>query len=62
MRVTSPEEAQKQGREARFRIRVVAAYGYTCGPKKGDRHRCLTGLRVLRTTEPVPFFGAADAL
>ena len=30
MRVTSPEEAQKQGREARFRIRVVAAYGYTC--------------------------------
>jgi putative restriction endonuclease len=26
----SPEEAQKQGREARFRIRVMAAYGYTC--------------------------------
>src|SRR5580704_5737192 len=26
----SPEEAQQQGREARFRHRVVAAYQYTC--------------------------------
>jgi putative restriction endonuclease len=26
----SPDEAQKQGREGRFRIRVVDAYGYTC--------------------------------
>jgi putative restriction endonuclease len=25
-----PEEAQKQGREARFRLHVVAAYNYTC--------------------------------
>jgi putative restriction endonuclease len=25
-----PEEAQKQGREARFRLSVVAAYNYTC--------------------------------
>jgi putative restriction endonuclease len=25
-----PEEAQKQGREARFRLTVVGAYGYTC--------------------------------
>jgi putative restriction endonuclease len=26
----SPEEAQKKGREARFRLSVVAAYNYTC--------------------------------
>lgn len=26
----SPEEAAKQGREARFRLNVVAAYNYTC--------------------------------
>jgi putative restriction endonuclease len=26
----SPEEAQQQGREARFRLRVMAAYSYTC--------------------------------
>src|SRR6516164_6757639 len=25
-----PEEAQKQGREARFRLNIVAAYNYTC--------------------------------
>jgi putative restriction endonuclease len=25
-----PEEAKKKGREARFRLRVVAAYNYTC--------------------------------
>src|SRR5262249_16268635 len=25
-----PGEAQEKGREARFRLRVVAAYGYTC--------------------------------
>jgi putative restriction endonuclease len=33
----SPEEAQKQGREVRFRLRVVAAYDYTCA---------LTGYRL----------------
>jgi len=33
----SPEEAQQQGREARFRLTVVAAYGYTCA---------LTGYRL----------------
>jgi putative restriction endonuclease len=26
----SPEEAKKQGREARFRLNIVAAYNYTC--------------------------------
>jgi hypothetical protein len=26
----TPEEAPKQGREARCRLRVVAAYHYTC--------------------------------
>lgn len=26
----NPEEAQKQGREARFRLNIVAAYNYTC--------------------------------
>jgi putative restriction endonuclease len=26
----SPEDSQKRGREARFRIRVMAAYNYTC--------------------------------
>ena len=26
----SPEDAQKQGREARFRINIVSAYKYTC--------------------------------
>jgi putative restriction endonuclease len=26
----SPEEASKQGREARFRLNIVAAYNYTC--------------------------------
>src|SRR5207249_2784853 len=26
----SPADAQQQGREARFRLRVVAAYNYTC--------------------------------
>jgi putative restriction endonuclease len=26
----SPEEAQKQGRETRFRLNIVAAYNYTC--------------------------------
>jgi putative restriction endonuclease len=26
----SPEEAQEQGRETRFRLSIVAAYGYTC--------------------------------
>lgn len=29
-RYTSPEEAQKQGREVRFRLNIVAAYNYTC--------------------------------
>src|SRR5262249_15276586 len=33
----SQEEAKKQGREARFRLNVVAAYGYTCA---------LTGYRL----------------
>jgi putative restriction endonuclease len=33
----SPEEAKKQGREVRFRLNVVAAYGYTCA---------LTGYRL----------------
>lgn len=33
----SPEEAQKQGREARFRLNIVAAYNYTCA---------LTGYRL----------------
>src|SRR5262249_6960472 len=33
----SPEEAQKQGREVRFRLNVVAAYNYTCA---------LTGYRL----------------
>jgi putative restriction endonuclease len=33
----SPEEAQKKGREARFRLNVVAAYNYTCA---------LTGYRL----------------
>jgi putative restriction endonuclease len=33
----SPEEAQKQGREVRFRLRIVAAYDYTCA---------LTGYRL----------------
>jgi putative restriction endonuclease len=32
-----PDESQKQGREARFRLRVVAAYHYTCA---------LTGYRL----------------
>lgn len=29
-RYKSPEDAQKQGREARFRLNIVAAYNYTC--------------------------------
>ncbi len=33
----SPEEAKKQGREARFRLNIVAAYNYTCA---------LTGYRL----------------
>src|SRR5579872_2946944 len=35
----SPQEAQKQGREARFRLNVVAAYNYTCAL---TRYRLLT--------------------
>ena len=35
----SPLDAQKQGREARFRLNVVAAYGYTCAL---TRYRLLT--------------------
>jgi putative restriction endonuclease len=34
---SSPEEARKKGREARFRLNVVAAYNYTCA---------LTGYRL----------------
>jgi putative restriction endonuclease len=34
----SPEEAEKRGREARFRIQVVSAYNYTCA---------LTGYRLM---------------
>jgi putative restriction endonuclease len=37
----SAEEAQKQGREARFRLNVVAAYNYTCA---------LTGYRLTTTS------------
>jgi len=37
----SPAEAQKQGREARFRLNVVAAYNYTCA---------LTGYRLTTIT------------
>src|SRR5262249_45932149 len=36
-----PEDAQKQGREARFRLSVVAAYNYTCA---------LTGYRLTTIT------------
>jgi putative restriction endonuclease len=36
-----PEDARKQGREARFRLRVVAAYNYTCA---------LTGYRLTTIT------------
>jgi putative restriction endonuclease len=36
-----PEEAQKQGREARFRLNIVAAYNYTCA---------LTGYRLTTIT------------
>jgi putative restriction endonuclease len=37
----SPEEAMKQGREARFRLSIVAAYNYTCA---------LTGFRLTTIT------------
>jgi putative restriction endonuclease len=37
----SPEEARKAGREARFRVRVVTAYNYTCA---------LTGYRLTTIT------------
>jgi putative restriction endonuclease len=37
----SPEEAQMAGREARFRVRVVTAYNYTCA---------LTGYRLTTIT------------
>jgi len=37
----SPEEAQMAGREARFRVRVVTAYNYTCA---------LTGYRLTTVT------------
>ena len=37
----SPYDAKKQGREARFRLTVVAAYGYTCA---------LTGYRLTTIT------------
>src|ERR1700677_2252202 len=36
-----PEEAQKKGREARFRLNIVAAYNYTCA---------LTGYRLTTIT------------
>jgi putative restriction endonuclease len=35
----SPEEAKTQGREARFRLNIVAAYNYTCAL---TRHRLIT--------------------
>jgi putative restriction endonuclease len=40
-RFKSPEEAHRQGREARFRLTVVAAYNYTCA---------LTGYRLTTIT------------
>lgn len=40
------EEAAKQGREARFRLRVVAAYNYTCA-LTGYRLNAITGATVV---------------
>lgn len=40
------EEATKQGREARFRLRVVAAYNYTCA-LTGYRLNAITGATVV---------------
>ncbi len=37
----SPEDAEKQGREARFRLNIVSLYNYTCA---------LTGYRLLTIT------------
>src|SRR5580704_8911664 len=42
----SPEEAQQQGREGRFRIRVVDAYGYTCALTR-YRFTTLTGKSIV---------------
>jgi putative restriction endonuclease len=42
----APEESQKQGREARFRLRVVAAYRYTCA-LTGYRLTTLTGKSIV---------------
>jgi putative restriction endonuclease len=42
----APEESQKQGREARFRLRVVAAYRYTCA-LTGYRLTTITGKSIV---------------
>jgi putative restriction endonuclease len=42
----SPDDAQKQGREGRFRIRVVDAYGYTCALTR-YRLTTLTGKSIV---------------
>jgi putative restriction endonuclease len=41
-----PSEAREQGREARFRIQVVAAYGYTCA-LTGYRLTTLSGATIV---------------
>jgi putative restriction endonuclease len=42
----SPEEAHRQGREARFRLTVVAAYNYTCA-LTGYRLTTITGSSIV---------------
>jgi putative restriction endonuclease len=41
-----PTEAQKQGREARFRLKVMSAYSYTCA-LTGYRLTTITGASIV---------------
>jgi putative restriction endonuclease len=43
---TAPDEARQQGREARFRLNVVAAYNYTCA-LSGYRLTTITGSSIV---------------
>jgi len=49
-----PEEAQKQGREARFRLNIVAAYNYTCALTR-YRLTTITGGSIVEAAHIHPF-------
>jgi putative restriction endonuclease len=50
----SPEEGKKQGREARFRLNIVAAYNYTCALTR-YRLTTISGASIVDAAHIHPF-------